>query len=292
MSAENSPKPGRDTFKSRCQSIDENTIALVTGANKGIGYAVCELMVARGWTVLMGCRDKSRGIEAVAKLTKAHNLPDGRLFLLEMDVSKESSVAAAAAVVKDKFQHLDVLVNNAAVAAKGNAFSADLVTWTLDTNYYGLLHVDKYFLSLMRTNGRIVNVASEMGLVALSKMKAELRTEFLKSTLTIGELTGLVELFKTCVQNGNSKEMGWPETMYGVSKAAVIALTRIQARDNNVPGLCINAAHPGFVKTDMSSNNPAGIDPLKGGEFVMSAVLCGHQTSGQYFHLGHVKPVY
>jgi len=244
-------------------------VILVTGANKGIGYAICERLLGLSPLkdeatlavnknvaenpvhVILAARNQQRLDEAVDSFKKrgATNISG-----LLMDVDDAKSIEAAAGEVKKTYGKLFGLINNAAIAWKGNAFDETVARTTLHTNYYGLKAVCNAFMPLMQEGGRIVNVSSVSGKRALQAMSQQLRQKWLREDLTVAELDRLVEDFTTAVKEGNWKEKGWPESCYGISKAAVTVYTRILARDNKIPGLLINAAHPGYVNTDMTSH--------------------------------------
>ncbi|MFJ3385686.1 MULTISPECIES: SDR family oxidoreductase [unclassified Curtobacterium] len=146
------------------------TTALVTGANKGIGFAIAGSLGRLGMRVVVGARDETAGSDAVARLAA-----DGiDASAVRLDVSDDASVAAAARELDDRFGTLDVLVNNAGISG-----SFDPVTWgqdpttidldelrtVVDTNVYGVIRVTNAMLPLLRRSGapRIVNTSSSMG---------------------------------------------------------------------------------------------------------------------------------
>ncbi|ELR24659.1 20beta-hydroxysteroid dehydrogenase [Acanthamoeba castellanii str. Neff] len=234
--------------------------ALVTGANKGIGFAIAaQLARARpDLHVLLGSRDWERGEEAVAKL-KADGVHNVRT--LHVDLDDESSLHTAAVEVNSEFGGLDVLVNNAAVALKGNTFTESDARTTIDTNYHGTRHVCSRFMPLLRDNGRVVNVTARMA--SLSKLTVPtLKAAFAKPDLTLEELDALMEKFVADVTQGRYKEEGWPAgpgyptAPYWVSKIGTNALTRVLARmeanNPNRSGVLVNACCPGFCRTDLA----------------------------------------
>ena len=154
--------------------MHDKLVALVTGANKGIGHQIAKDLAARGFTVLVGSRNLERGELAAKKIS-----PDARA--LELDVTKPSSIAAAAERIRREFGRLDVLVNNAGIAHAGNrdgmsfedlvktglpsAASLGEVRAVFETNVFGVIAVTQAMLPLLREApaGRIVNVSSEVG---------------------------------------------------------------------------------------------------------------------------------
>ncbi|MGZ4984258.1 MAG: SDR family NAD(P)-dependent oxidoreductase, partial [Chthoniobacterales bacterium] len=141
-------------------------IALVTGANKGIGLETVRQLAGKDITVLLGARDMKKGEEAAEKLRKEKL--DVRA--LEIDVSNSASIQKAAKEVEREFGQLDILINNAGVMLddeKKMASEQSLETWrkTFETNLFGLIETTNAFLPLLRKSeaGRIVNLSSILG---------------------------------------------------------------------------------------------------------------------------------
>ena len=192
------------------------TTTLITGANKGIGYETARQLVAAGHTVWIGSRDLARGRAAAEELGAR---------AVQLDITDDASVAAAAATI----EALDVLVNNAAVEERGDGnavigpvdVTADLVRKTFDTNVFGTVRVLHAFLPLLQrsTAPVVVNVSSGLGsLTVVSGIPADVD----------------------------------PGVAYPASKAAVNMITVQYAKA--LPRLRINAADPGFTKTDLNGN--------------------------------------
>lgn len=194
-------------------------IALVTGANRGIGYEVCRELADAGMHVILTSRDTAKGEGAVDAIRREGK--DVRFH--QLDVSDEGSVQAIAQFVQAEYGRLDVLVNNAAVYLDEgqSVLDVDMATaqTTLDINFYGVLRMCRAFIPLMRQTGygRVVNVSSGSGEV-------------------------------------NSLDMSTP--FYSISKTALNALTQVIAsevrRNWNIK---VNAMCPGWVRTDMGGMN-------------------------------------
>src|ERR1700730_11774633 len=140
------------------------TIALVTGANKGIGKEISRQLAAKGIFVLMGARDRERGEKAVADL-RAQHLP---VEFIQIDVTSQASVDHAAAEVERRHGRLDILVNNAGVAldwVPGSELTVEALHKTFDTNVFGVFRVTKGLLPLLKRSkqGRIVNLSNGLG---------------------------------------------------------------------------------------------------------------------------------
>ncbi len=206
-------------------------IAVVTGASRGIGYAIARELALRGLRVIAASRTSSA-------------VPDAEPFAL--DVARPETIAALAARLHDG---LDVLVNNAGISMHG--FNAKVARETLDVNFTGALRVSDALLPRMRRGGRVVMVSSGMG--ELSSVSPELRTRLLDPALTKDELVALMQSFVHDVETGVHEKHGWPSSAYRVSKVGLNALTRILARDlrDDPRKILLNAACPGWVRTQM-----------------------------------------
>jgi len=186
-------------------------VAVVTGANRGIGLEVVRRLAGRGVTTILGARDLDRGRAAARAL-------DGPVEVRRLDVTDPDSVEALADRVRDEHRGLDVLVNNAAVAYDTwqTAVDADLavVAEALSVNVVGAWRTAVALAPLLRRGGRVVNVSSGAG--------------------SFGE-TGT----------------GGGAPAYSVSKAALNMLTVRLAADLRRRGVLVNAVCPGWVATDM-----------------------------------------
>ncbi|MDT0347573.1 SDR family oxidoreductase [Streptomyces litchfieldiae] len=139
----------------------EQTSALITGANKGLGFEAARRLGERGWTIFLGSRDEGRGRAAADKLTAG----GANVVPVPLDVTSDESVAGAVRLVREHTDRLDVLINNA--GAPGNAVppadaTADEIHSVYDTNVYGPIRVTHAFLPLLRAadNPRVVMVSS------------------------------------------------------------------------------------------------------------------------------------
>ncbi|NES15190.1 MULTISPECIES: SDR family oxidoreductase [Micromonospora] len=203
------------------------TIALITGANKGIGLATARQLGARGMTVLLGARDETRGREAERTL-RAEGV-DARF--VSLDVTDEKSAAAVAELVEREYGHLDVLVNNAGIVrADGTALPSETTLATLrevyETNVFGVVAVTNALLPLLRRApaARIVNVSSEVGSIAVM-------------TDPRGALFELTSV------------------PYPSSKTALNMITAMYAKELRDTPIRVNAANPGYCATDLNHHS-------------------------------------
>ncbi|XP_072385006.1 carbonyl reductase [NADPH] 1-like [Diabrotica undecimpunctata] len=231
-------------------------VAVVTGGNKGIGYAIVKGLCKRfDGLVYLTARDVERGKAAVAQLEK-ENL---KAVFHQLDINSQASVDELRDFIKKEHGGLDLLINNAAIAFPQAATESTFVqaSKTIEANYFGTLKVCEALFPLLRNNAKVVNVSSSEG--HLSKIPSEnLRNEISRKDLTIPELSKLLEKFVKATENNTHIEDGWGGSTYAVSKVGLTALTIIQQRlfDKEQPNrnISINAVHPGYVKTDMTNH--------------------------------------
>ncbi|MEM9260830.1 MAG: SDR family oxidoreductase [Bacteroidota bacterium] len=223
----------------------EKKIALVTGSNRGIGYAVVKELLQLGITTILTSRSSEKGKQAVAELQSL-----GDLHYHPLDVSDQDSVDQVTEFVASTFGGLHILVNNAGINYDTwqRTIDADMqvVQETLDTNLLGPWRMSKAFIPLMRkqNHGRIVNVSSGSGAL---------------------------------------QGMGGGTPAYGISKAALNALTIKLGAELKGSGILVNAVCPGWVRTDMGGMG-ASRSPEKGAETIIwLAMLPDNGPTGLFF---------
>jgi NAD(P)-dependent dehydrogenase (short-subunit alcohol dehydrogenase family) len=214
----------------------QRKVALVTGANKGIGRGVAARLAELGMTVLVGARDPGRGEEAAAELRAA----GGDVHAVALDVTDQAGVREVAKLVEERFGRLDVLVNNAGITGSGqvspqdahdqvpSAVELELVREVFETNVFGVIAVTNAVLPLLRRSPapRVVNVSSHAASLTLT-----------------GDPDGPFAALL-------------PSAAYSPSKSALNALTVQYANELRGDGILVNAVAPGYVDTD--SNNHTG----------------------------------
>jgi NAD(P)-dependent dehydrogenase (short-subunit alcohol dehydrogenase family) len=253
----------------------ERRVAVVSGANRGIGKEIARKLSAAGLEVVVGSRDVAAG-QAVAREI------GGRAFPL--DVTDRGSVGALA----EEVGTVDVLVNNAGIAMDG--FDENVARRTTQTNFFGAMHLTDALLPKMKDGARIVMVSSGMG--ELSGIGEPPRRKLAEPELTREELCRLVDGFVLSVQNGTHEAHGWPSSAYRVSKAALNALVRVLAREleGDPRRIRVNAACPGWVATRMGGR-AAPRSPEEGADTpVWLALEAPPDQTGLFFRDRRVIP--
>ncbi|MFS0513592.1 SDR family oxidoreductase [Nostoc sp. UIC 10607] len=243
-------------------------VALITGANKGIGYEIARQLGSRGATVLVGARDIKRGEEAANKLRL--NEIDART--IQLDVTDQKTIDSAAKEIETEFGKLDILVNNAGIISDGDAYGGKLrlppsqvdietLRHTYETNVFGVFAVTKAMLPLLKKSkaGRIVNLSSGLGSLT---QNSDPNYEFVDFKLLA----------------------------YNSSKTAVNAITVLLAAELKDTPIKINAADPGFTATDI--NQYQGYRTVEQGAIapVRLATLPDDGSSGGFFDENGVVP--
>ncbi|GAA0174836.1 dehydrogenase [Lithospermum erythrorhizon] len=238
------------------------TIAVVTGANRGIGFEIAHQLALHGLTVVLTSRATAVGEEA-KKVLQEGGL---NVAFHQLDIDDIESIKSFADWIKETYGGLDILVNNAGVNFNvGNDNSVEFAEKVIKTNYYSTKNVTQALIPLMRpsaSGSRIVNVSSRLGRLNGKRNKLgdiELREQLGNvDTLTEELIDKMVDSFVQQVKDGTWQSGGWPEvsTDYSLSKLAVNAYTRFLAKtlSDRPEGskIYINCYCPGFVKTAMT----------------------------------------
>ncbi|GIG88760.1 SDR family NAD(P)-dependent oxidoreductase [Plantactinospora endophytica] len=235
-------------------------IALVTGANKGIGREVVAQLARRGMTVLLAARDEQRRADAVAAL-RADGLD---VHPVALDVTDVTSVAEAARWVDDEYGRLDVLVNNAAITGgrpgQPSVMDLDRLRSVFETNVFGVLTVTNAMLPLLRRSGAavVVNVSSSVG----------------------------------SLQRAASGE--WdvmpPSATYVPSKTALNSLTVQYAKELQADKILVNAVNPGWCATDLNGHQ-GQLSAAEGANIVVRYATIGPDgPTGGFFGAEGVEP--
>jgi NAD(P)-dependent dehydrogenase (short-subunit alcohol dehydrogenase family) len=236
-------------------------IALITGANKGIGFEVARQLGAEGITVLMGARNPQLGEAAASKLraegTDAH--------FIELDVTKPETIAKAAEQIRTRYDRVDILVNNAGVVAKGDGppsvADPNAVRQVLEINFFGVLAVTQAMLPLVRNaaSGRIVMVSSGLGSL-------------------------------TWNADPNWPFAGIKPLGYNGSKAILKMMTVQLAWELRDTPIKVNTVNPGYTATDINGNSGTQTVEEGAAETVRQSLAPDDAPTGGFFETGGIVP--
>jgi NAD(P)-dependent dehydrogenase (short-subunit alcohol dehydrogenase family) len=239
--------------------------ALVTGANKGIGFETARQLGKEGITVIAAARDQEKGTKAVEKL-KSEGLD---VHFLQLDVDKDADIQGAYQFIAEKFGKLDILVNNAGIQVESTEWGVNTTATitdkhlrtTFDTNFFNVVKLTNTLLPLILKSeaGRIVNLSSILGSLTLHN-------------------------------DPSSPIYGSKLFAYDTSKTALNAYTIHLAAALSGTPVKVNAAHPGWVKTDMGTDAAPMVVADGAKTSVQLALLGADGPSGKYIHLGEELP--
>ncbi len=245
--------------------MQPHKIALVTGANKGIGLETVRQLARKGIHVLLGARDLDKAVAAAQPLIDSGLLVEP----IELDVTNQTQINSAVAIIAAKFGKLDILINNAGIMVESvdwtlntsTTVAPDILRKTYDTNFFGVVALTQALLPLILNSpaGRIVNLSSILG------------------SLTFHAKPGSPIY--------DSKPFA-----YDSSKTALNAFTVHLAHALKDTTVKVNSAHPGWVKTEMGGDG-ATMDLVEGASTsVELALLPADGPTAGYFHLGKPLP--
>ncbi|MGD1892429.1 MAG: SDR family oxidoreductase [Cyclobacteriaceae bacterium] len=236
-------------------------IALVTGANKGLGFETARQLGAKGITVLMASRNKERGITAVEKL-KAEGLD---VELVQLESTNDQDIQVLIQLIESRYGKLDILVNNAGIMHQdeplgtntSESISAESLKLTFDVNFFSIVNLTQALLPLLKKSdaGRIINLSSILG-------------------------------SNTVQSDSSSPYYTVKPFAYDASKAALNSFTVHLAAALEGTKVKVNSAHPGWVKTDLGTDG-APMEVVDGAKSSVSLSLSEETDfSGKFIHMG------
>ena len=231
-------------------------VALITGANKGIGFEVARQIARAGWTVITAARNEALGSQAAAEL-QAEGLD---VHFVHLDLNAHETALTAAETIRNRFGKLDLLINNAAIASKGDGppskVDIEAVKAVMDTNYVGSVAVTQAMLPLLERAGKaqIINVSSELGSVSLHN-------------------------------DPDWKYAPVKLLAYCASKAALNMFTVQLAYEFRDWNIAVNSVNPGYTATDL--NGHSGHQTVEeGAAEIVRAALLDPPVTGKFLETG------
>ena len=239
---------------------ETNKVALITGANKGIGYEVARQIAKSGWTVLAAARNQELGRQAVARL-QAEGL---KVQFVPIDLDRPETAVTAAETIRSQFSKLNLLINNAAIATQEDGppskVNLEAVRRSMQTNFIGTIAVTQAMLPLLLAAGKaqIINVSSDLG----------------------------------CISQQTNPDWKYAPVKvlgYCASKAALNMLTvqlAYEFRDGNI---AVNSVNPGYTATDLNGNSgPQTIE--EGAAEIVRVALLNPPITGKFLETGGEIP--
>jgi NAD(P)-dependent dehydrogenase (short-subunit alcohol dehydrogenase family) len=235
-------------------------VALITGANKGIGKEIARQLGLLGYAVVLTARDQEAGTKAVDELVAA----GCDAYTIPLEVTNAEDITNLVKYLEKNFGKLDILVNNAGIALEwdGNPTNTDKIRRTLEVNLIAPYAITEALVPLLSLSddARVINQSSQLGSIDT----AENMWKHVSTFMTVG---------------------------YATSKAGLNMLTQIQSKTLGIKGIAVAAAHPGWVKTDLGSD-AAPMEVDEGANTVVSLVTIARTQfpHGQLVHKGNRIP--
>lgn len=237
-----------------------NKIALITGANKGLGKEIARQLGMKGYTVVITSRDEKAGEKAKEELVAA----GCDVHVVQLDVTKSEDITTVANYLENTFGKLDILVNNAGIALEwdGQPTNTDKVRRTLEVNLVAPFAITDALIPLLckSDDARVINQSSMLGSIGTA-------------------------------ENGWNNVSSFMAVGYSTSKAGLDMLTVIQSNTLKEKGIIVAAAHPGWVKTDLGTD-AAPMEVSEGASTVVELATMERSTfpNGQLVHKGQRLP--
>jgi NAD(P)-dependent dehydrogenase (short-subunit alcohol dehydrogenase family) len=235
-------------------------VALITGANKGIGFEVARQIAKGGWIVLAAARNEELGSQAAAKL-QGEGLD---VHFVHIDLDAQETAVSAAESIRNRFGKLDLLINNAAISAKGDGppskVNMEAVEAVMRTNFVGTVAVTQAMLPLLRRAGKaqIINVSSELGCISLQT-------------------------------NPEWKYAPVKVLAYCASKAALNMFTVQLAYEYRDGSIAVNSVNPGYTATDLNAHSgPQTVE--EGAAEIVRVALLDSPVTGKFLETGGEIP--
>jgi len=228
-------------------------VALVTGANQGLGYALVKGLAARfGPTdrVYLTARDPGKGIAALESMNGA----SPHVAFESLDVTDDANVAALAQGIERRHGGIDIVISNAAARIAAGVPPGEQVRPFIETNNLGTTRMLRRFLPILKPDARFVVVASSFG--RLTHLPEHLHDLFDVATASLEDIDTVMDRYIASVEAGTAADEGWPDWINVPSKIVQVAATKVAARaiarDRPDDGIRINAACPGLIDTEAS----------------------------------------
>jgi len=236
------------------------TVAIVTGSNRGIGLEIVKGICRSQFkgVVYLTARDEEQGKKAADELKQEGLMASFH----QLDIDNLESINRFASYLKNKYDGIDILVNNAAIAYKNadpTPFAQQAVH-TVRINFTGTINVCNALFPLLRPHARVVNVSSRAGMLKVCKDES-MRARLTSSTASIEDIAKVLDEFVDAAQKGLNEPIA--TTAYGMSKVGLTSATIVQQRifdKNPSQDIIVNACCPGLIATGMSSYQGKPVD--------------------------------
>lgn len=258
-------------------------VVVVTGSNKGIGKAIVEKLLREASefdVVLMTARNEALGLKAKEEL-ESLGISKPRLDYHNLDITSTSSISEFTSFISSTYGSIEVLINNAGIAWKGNAFNSEVAEGTLGTNFYGTVNLTETLLPYIQDSGKVITISSQMGRTRVIP-PGHIKDKLTQEDIPRQEVFNLADDFINSVRNGDYAQKGWPSQAYAVSKVLLNCYTRVLASEVAGRNIKVNCVDPGWIRTDMAGPKAPNEPEVGARTPVFLAKHSGHE-SGKFW---------
>ena len=257
-------KAKEEKKKEEKKPADPRKLVLITGANRGIGFALVDKLLEKNkkLRIIMTARDDEKGQQVYKELCEKYPEDVERFYYHQLDITDEASITALIDFIKKTFKKFDYLVNNAGYSSTGRDFNEQVCEDTFKVNFNGTINFTEKLFGTFNKNGKIIFVTSKSG--TLQKLKNENLISKFKNAKNVDDVLKLSEKFKKTIPEEKTEADGWYKNCFAMSKLFLnfYAKLIIKKREISRESISVYAVHPGWCKTEMGGEHA----PLEVGE--------------------------
>jgi carbonyl reductase 1/carbonyl reductase 3 len=284
--------------KEEKKTTDTRKTLLITGGNRGLGYAIIENLLEKKTKLklIITSRNEEQGQEIYNSLCEKYpeEKEKEQLYYHQLDITNEESINEIIEYIKKNFKKIDYLINNAGVSSKGTEFSNEVFEYTFSVNVYGTINFTEKMISnnLINKQGKIILLGGKSGNIL--KLKNDNLINLFKTAKAADDLFKIADKFKEAINDETCDEEGWYKNTYGVSKMIINTYARLLTKKREISreGISVFSCHPGWLKTEMGGNY-AKVDVKDGANNVIYLIELpdgiNKDLQGKFFEEGKVS---
>jgi carbonyl reductase 1/carbonyl reductase 3 len=284
--------------KEEKKTTDTRKTLLITGGNRGLGYAIIENLLEKKTKLklIITSRNEEQGQEIYNSLCEKYpeEKEKEQLYYHQLDITNEESINEIIEYIKKNFKKIDYLINNAGVSSKGTEFSNEVFEYTFSVNVYGTINLTEKMISnnLINKQGKIILLGGKSGNIL--KLKNDNLINLFKTAKAADDLFKIADKFKEAINDETCDEEGWYKNTYGVSKMIINTYARLLTKKREISreGISVFSCHPGWLKTEMGGNY-AKVDVKDGANNVIYLIELpdgiNKDLQGKFFEEGKVS---
>ena len=284
--------------KEEKKTTDTRKTLLITGGNRGLGYAIIENLLEKKTKLklIITSRNEEQGQEIYNSLCEKYpeEKEKEQLYYHQLDITNEESINEIIEYIKKNFKKIDYLINNAGVSSKGTEFSNEVFEYTFSVNVYGTINFTEKMISnnLINKQGKIILLGGKSGNIL--KLKNDNLINLFKTAKAADDLFKIADKYKEAINDETCDEEGWYKNTYGVSKMIINTYARLLTKKREISreGISVFSCHPGWLKTEMGGNY-AKVDVKDGANNVIYLIELpdgiNKDLQGKFFEEGKVS---